>query len=170
MEVNGRALAVGEPAKSPVASAIPLTRASCSGSDASGIEEHPVFPVKRIAINHDEVGLQFRDGEFRSLLATGVYWLYDPFDKLQVDIVSQREPSLVHDKLDVIVKSGALDSKAVVVDLQQSQRGLVWINGRFSHTLHQGLYAYWTRFADVRVEVIESRKPQPEHPRLVLLA
>lgn len=129
-----------------------------------------MFPVKRIEISNGEVGLQFRDGEFRSLLTAGVYWFYDPFDKLQVDIVSQREPSLVHNKLDMIVNSGALDSQAVVVDLQNSQRGLVWINGQFSHTLYPGLHAYWTRFADVRVEVIEARKAQCAPARLALLA
>ena len=61
--------------------------------------------------------------------------------------MSQREPWLVHEKLDVIVKSGALKDRAVVLDLKDYERALVWIDGRFSHILPPGLYAYWTSAA-----------------------
>src|SRR6185295_7413124 len=68
-----------------------------------------------------------------------------------------------HDKLDMIVKSGALANGAEVVDLKDYQRGLVWIDGRFSHVLPRGLYAYWTGTKDVRVEVIDARNVRFQH-------
>ena len=77
-----------------------------------------------------------------------------------------REPWLVHEKLDVIVKSGALKDRAVVLDLKDYERALVWIEGRFSHILPPGLYAYWTMLRDVKVEVIDARKVRFEHPDL----
>ena len=104
-----------------------------------------------------EAGLYFHDGEFRGLLDAGRHWFVDPLRKVQVDVVSQRSPWLTHEKLDVIVKSGALKGRAVVLDLKDNQRALVWIDGRFSHILPPGLYAYWTTFRDVVVEVIDAK-------------
>jgi hypothetical protein len=77
---------------------------------------------KHIKIRSYEVGLYFRDGEFKRLLPVGRYWLFDPLWKVQVDVVSQRAPWLTHDKLDVIVNSGALAGRAEVVDLKTSER------------------------------------------------
>jgi hypothetical protein len=76
---------------------------------------------KRVKVRSYEAGLYFRDGEFKRLLSAGRYWLFDLFRRVQVDIVSQRVPWLVHDKLDVIVKSGALAGRAEVVDLKDYQ-------------------------------------------------
>jgi regulator of protease activity HflC (stomatin/prohibitin superfamily) len=118
---------------------------------------------KHVKIRSYEVGLYFRDGEFKRLLSAGSYWLFDPLWKAQVDIVSQRAPWLVHEKLDVIVKSGALIGRAEVVDLKDYQRALVWIDGRFSHILPPGLYAYWTGVKDVRIEVVDARKVRFQH-------
>jgi len=103
-----------------------------------------------------EVGLHFHDGEFRGLLDAGRHWFFDPLGKVQVDVAAQRSPWLSHEKLDVIVKSGALKDRAVVLDLKDNQRALVWIDGRFSHILPPGLYAYWTAFRDVVVQVVEA--------------
>jgi regulator of protease activity HflC (stomatin/prohibitin superfamily) len=118
---------------------------------------------KRIHIHSYEVGLYFRDGEFRGLLAPGRRWLFDPLWKTRVDVVSQRAPWLQHDKLDMIVRSGALAGRAEVLDLKDYQRALVWIDGRFSHILPPGLYAYWTGVKDVRVEAIDARQVRFVH-------
>ncbi len=113
--------------------------------------------LKLIKIHDDEVGLHFHDGEFRGLLNPGRHWFFDPLGRLRVEIVSQRAPWLVHAKLDVIVKAGVLDGRTVVVDLKDYERALVWIDGRFSHVLAPGLYAYWTTMRDVKIEVVDAR-------------
>jgi regulator of protease activity HflC (stomatin/prohibitin superfamily) len=118
---------------------------------------------KQVKIRSYEVGLYFRDGEFKGLLSEGRHWLFDPLWKVQVDVVSKRLPWLTHEKLDMIVKSGALDGRAEVVDLKDNQRALVWIEGRFSHILPPGLYSYWTGMKDVRVEVAEARQVRFQH-------
>src|SRR5215467_6368626 len=122
--------------------------------------------LKRIDIRSYEMGLHFRNREFKGLLAEGRYWFFDPLGKVRVEIVSMRDPWLVDEKLDVIVKSGALKDRAVVLDLKDYERALVWIDGRFSHILPPGLYAYWTMLRDVKVEVIDARKVRFEHPDL----
>jgi regulator of protease activity HflC (stomatin/prohibitin superfamily) len=118
---------------------------------------------KRYKIKSYEMGLYFRDGEFRRLLARGAHWFIDPLFKVRVDVVSQREPWLVHEKLDLIVKSGALGSRATVIDLKDYERALVWIEGRFNQILGPGLYAYWTGQKKVRVEVVDARSVRFEH-------
>ncbi|MFG0295454.1 MAG: slipin family protein [Maioricimonas sp. JB045] len=159
-----------------------------------------MFFIKRFKIRSYEAGLYFRDGEFRGLLEAGTHWFVDPLGKVRVDVVSQRDPWLVHEKLDLIARSGALDGRAVVLDLKDHERALVWIENRFSHllpamgdgsfctlspdapersrsrvnrsgqTVCDGLYAYWTGQKEVRVEIVDARQVRFEHPELAVIA
>jgi regulator of protease activity HflC (stomatin/prohibitin superfamily) len=125
--------------------------------------------LKMITIQRYDVGLCFRDGEFRGLLEAGRYWFIDPLGRVRVDVVSQRAPWLVHDKLDVIVKSGVLADRAVVLDLKDHERALVWIDRRFSHVLPPGQYAYWTTYRDVQAEIVDARSVRFTHPELPVI-
>ena len=123
---------------------------------------------KHIKIRSYEIGLLFRDREFKRLLEPGSYWLFDigwllPWrGRLKADIVSKRDPWLVHEKLDLIVRSGVLKDRAIVLDLKDYERALVWIDGRFSHVLPPRLYAYWTGLRDVRTEVVDLSRAADE--------
>jgi regulator of protease activity HflC (stomatin/prohibitin superfamily) len=125
-----------------------------------------MFFFKRYAIRSFEMGLHFRDGEFRGLLGTGTHWFFDPFGKIAVDIVSRRAPFLVHEKLDLIVKSGVLKGFAEVLDLQDDERALVWVDRRFARILGPGQYAYWTDPRQVRIEIVPARRTRFEHEDL----
>src|SRR5205809_2233954 len=125
--------------------------------------------LKRFNIRSYEIGLYFRNREFKGLLARGRHWLLDPLGKVRVEVVSMREPWLVHEKLDVIVKSGALKDRAVVLDLKDYERALVWVDGRFSHVLPAGLYAYWTTFRQVAVEIVDARRVRFDHENLPVI-
>jgi regulator of protease activity HflC (stomatin/prohibitin superfamily) len=125
--------------------------------------------LKTVRIRSYEVGLHFRDGELKGLLGVGRHWFFDPLGKVKVEVVSQRAPWLTHEKLDVIVRSGALAGRAAVLDLKDRQRALVWIDGRFSHVLPPGLYAYWTTFREVVVEVVNAESVRFEHKDLQMI-
>lgn len=125
--------------------------------------------LKTFKVRTFEMGLYFRDSEFKGLLGAGRYWFVDPLGKVRVEVVSQRAPWLVHEKLDMIVKSGALAERATVLDLKDRQRALVWIDGRFSHILPPGLYAYWTTFREIRVEVIDAHRARFDHANLPVI-
>ncbi len=125
--------------------------------------------LKTVKIRSFEAGLLFRDGEFKGLLAEGRHRFFDPLNKVAVQVVSKRDPWLVHERLDVIVKSGALKDCAIVLDLKDYQRALVWIDGRFSHVLPPGLYAYWTTHREVATEVVDARKVRFEHQDLQVI-
>jgi regulator of protease activity HflC (stomatin/prohibitin superfamily) len=125
--------------------------------------------LKRIKVREYEAGLYFREGEFRGLLEAGRHWFFDPLGRVCVDVVSQRAPWLAHGKLDIIVKSRALEGRAKVLDLKDYERALVWVDGRFSHVLPAGLYAYWTTFCDVKVEIVDARAVRFVHADLPVI-
>jgi regulator of protease activity HflC (stomatin/prohibitin superfamily) len=125
--------------------------------------------LKIIKIRSYEVGLLFRNGEFKRLLGAGRHWFLDPLGKIHVEVVSQRAPWLNHQQLDVIVKSGALGERAEVLDLKDHQRALVWIDGRFSQVLAPGLYVYWKTFREVAVQVIQAHTARFEHADLSVI-
>jgi regulator of protease activity HflC (stomatin/prohibitin superfamily) len=103
------------------------------------------------------------------LLEPGRYWFADLLGRVHVEIVSQRAPWLAHEKLDVIVKSGALGDRALVLDLKDYERALIWIDGRFSHVLPPGLYAYWTTFRTVKCEIVDARAMRFDHADLPVI-
>lgn len=125
-----------------------------------------MFILKRINIHSYEKGLHFHNGEFKGILGQGRYWVFDPFMNKRVDVVSQRDPWLRHEYLDAIIKSGALEGQAEVVDLKDGQRGLVWVDGRFSAVLGPGQYALWTQYRKVRVETVDAQAARFDHPAL----
>lgn len=126
-----------------------------------------MFPYRKVKVRSFEKAIVWRDGEFERILDQGVHWLLDPKLKTKVDIVSTRDPWLTHESLDVIVKSGALEERATVVDLRDRERGLVWIEGRFAKILEPGLYALWTETMKVKVEVVDTTGVRFDHPRIV---
>lgn len=128
-----------------------------------------MFLFKHVKIRNYEVGLLFRDGEFERLLTSGKHWVFDPLGKTKIDVVSQRDPWLTHEKLDLIVKSGQLQDRAVILDLKDYERALVWIENRFSIILSGGLYVYWTGQKQVRVEVVDSRNVRFEHDQFKVI-
>ena len=127
------------------------------------------LPFIRRHVSGYEHGLVFREGDFVELLNPGTAWFFDPFRRVRVDLVSRLKPWLIHDQLDQIVKSGRLADLAVVLEVQDHQRALVWIDQRFNRVLTPGRYVYWTSPGEVRVEVVETRSPRFEHPELKTL-
>ena len=119
-----------------------------------------------VKIAQYERGLLFRDRDFVGVLRPGRHIYFDPFFKLRVEIHATSEPSLETSRLDVIVASGALEDEAVVVDLADGERALVWIDGRLEAVLVPGLYAFWTSMKRVDVERIDARQVRFDHPKL----
>lgn len=129
-----------------------------------------MYPMKKFTIRSYEAGLFFYDGEFKGVLFAGKHRFWDWSNKVKVEVVSQRAPWLLHEKLDVIVKSGALAGHAEVVDLRDHQRALVWVDGRFSHVLPPGLYAYWTTHRTVKIEIVDASQVRFEHAEASVIA
>jgi regulator of protease activity HflC (stomatin/prohibitin superfamily) len=125
---------------------------------------------RRFKVREHERGLLFVDRAFKAVLRPGVRYFWDPLRKVHVDVVSVRDVWLDHKDLDVIVRSGALGAEAGVVDLKDHERAVVWVDGRVEAVLKPGLYALWTVFHDVRVEVFDAHAVRFEHADLAAIA
>jgi regulator of protease activity HflC (stomatin/prohibitin superfamily) len=122
--------------------------------------------IRYIKIKPHDRGLLFRDGALKAVLQPGRHWYLDPLYKLRLERVSARDPWLRHKDLDLIVKSGKLGDDAIVVDLKDTERALVWIDGRFAAMLDSDLYVLWTSERKVRVETIDAWAMQLVHADL----
>lgn len=119
----------------------------------------------RIKVREFERAFLIRNKEFKRVLGPGVHWMSNPF-RAYVEVSSVREPLIKSGHLDVIVKKGALGDEAIVLELEDTQRAIVWMDGRFYTILGPGLYALWTVFHKIDVEVIDAREGRFTHPRL----
>lgn len=119
--------------------------------------------LNKVKIRSYEKGLLFRDGEFKQLLNEGTYWLFDPYLKNEVQVISMKNTWFEHENLDLIVKSGALENSALVLDLKDNQRALIWIEGRFAKVLKPGLYVLWKDLVEIRVEQVDISSVRFDH-------
>ncbi len=125
--------------------------------------------IRLIKVRENERGLLFRDHVFKGLLGVGRHVVFDPLFRVRVDKASVRDGWLEHRELDVIVKSGALGREARVLDLKDHERAIVSLDGRLDAVLGPGLYALWTVFREVKVEVLDARVVRFEHDKLPLI-
>jgi regulator of protease activity HflC (stomatin/prohibitin superfamily) len=125
--------------------------------------------IKTVKVHSYEKGLLFRSKEFRGLLDARRHYFVNPVVRDRIDVVDLRDPWLNHRQLDLIVKSGALKDKAEVLDLQDFERALVWVDGRFQRIVSGGLYALWTSHRKVRVQIIDAREVLFNHPDISVI-
>jgi regulator of protease activity HflC (stomatin/prohibitin superfamily) len=125
--------------------------------------------IRLIEIREYERGLMFRNRVFRKVLRPGRHLVPDPLFRVRIEKVSVRDTWLVSKDLDVIVRSGALGDEIRVLDLEDYERALVWVDGRFEGVYGAGLRALWTVFHDVRVEIVDARAGHFEHTDLAVI-
>lgn len=127
--------------------------------------------IRLIRIGKYERGLMFRGREFIKVLRPGRKLIFNPLFRVRIDKVSVRDVWLFSGYLDVILRSGALDGEVRVLDLNDYERALVWVDGRFLGVYGPDLSALWTVFHDVRVEIVDAREGRLDRPDLsVILA
>jgi regulator of protease activity HflC (stomatin/prohibitin superfamily) len=113
--------------------------------------------IRWFRVRENERALVFRHGAFLGTLPPGRHLRFDPLWRERIDVVSVREPWLRHPCLDVIVRSGRLGDEAIVLDLADHERALVWVDGRLDAVLRPGISVLWTVFHAVRVQVVDAR-------------
>src|SRR5438477_8084936 len=124
-----------------------------------------MFYTKKIRPH--ERGFLFRDGDLIAVLEPGRVWRWDPFAKERIDIVGTRNAWLIHKDIDLIVRSGLLRNDAIVLDLVDHERALVWIDGRFDRIAGPGRHVRWRVDHEIRVEISHVRKTRLDHSALM---
>jgi regulator of protease activity HflC (stomatin/prohibitin superfamily) len=128
-----------------------------------------VVLIRRFKIRSTERGFLFHDRELVRKLEPGTHWVFDPFMKTRVEVLSVRNAWVETPNLDVLVKAGALGAEAEVLNLADGERALVWIDGRFAAAVKPGLSALWTVFHEVRIERVSVSEPRFTHGRLAAI-
>lgn len=122
-----------------------------------------MFGFKTVQVQSFELAFLFKEKEFIKVLPAGKYRFFDPFGKIQVDIVSKLDTWIIHPKLDLLIRSNKLPDEVQVIDLKDYERALVWVDKRFYGILAPAKYAYTAAYRDVKVEVIDTRNVRFEH-------
>jgi len=122
--------------------------------------------IRYIHIRPHERGLLWRDGDLIEVLRPGRYVRWNWLFKLRLDRISTRNVWLAHNDVDVIVRSGLLEDDAIVLDLLDHERALVWIDGRFDRIARPGRYVLWRVDHEVRVEIVDTHDVRLAHREL----
>lgn len=124
---------------------------------------------KTIRIRKHELGLWFRHNELHRVLEQGKYIAWSiPFrDKSdRFEIINTLSPRFEHDNLKALVRDERIASHLCVVDLKDTERALIWIDGRLGAILSSGIHAFWNQNAEVVVERFDVSSGRFEHPKL----
>jgi regulator of protease activity HflC (stomatin/prohibitin superfamily) len=122
--------------------------------------------IRRVRIDEFEKGLVFQHGELIRLLDKGRYWILNLNMSKRIEVVSTKDIYLMHRDLDIIAQSGLLKDRAIVLDIKDTQRALVWKNGRFDSILPPGFYVLWNKPHQVQVEIVDTEKVLFQHEKL----
>ncbi len=119
-------------------------------------------------IRANQKALILRDGELSAVLGKGRYW-FNPFADVSVTVYDVRQPQIFHPDLELMIKSGLLEEAAETLQLNDSQRALLWIDGRFNQVLMPGCYAFWKAPHTVKFQIVDATKPRFSHPDLMTI-
>lgn len=121
-----------------------------------------------IRIRRHERGLWFRHGDFMGVLGPGKhrFWsrLWSRRDR--VEIASTLATRVQHDLIDLIAAHDAARDELLVIDLNDTERGLLWKDDRLAEILGPGRHVFWRSPSVLQVEVHRVTDGRLEHPRL----
>ncbi len=122
----------------------------------------------KVRIRKWEVGLWFRHGDFKRPLTPGVHWLLWPvnFWRNRIERINVFSTKFKHVMLDLMLENARLRDMLTVVDLDDSQRALVWKDGRIGWMLGPGRHAFWKHPYTLTVEVFDVNEFVFEHPKI----
>ncbi|WP_226469326.1 slipin family protein [Luteimonas panaciterrae] len=113
-----------------------------------------MFWTKRVVIGDGERGLVYRNRQFERVLNAGVYRIYDPLNRVEVNVHGIAQPEYTGRDVDALIACLGPDLGAnfVLADLGTDEVGLVLKNGKLEDVLAPGTRKlYWRGL--VRVEV-----------------
>ena len=122
-----------------------------------------------VRVRKHERGLLFKHGDFVRLVGPGRYTLWSNLVRPGVevvDVINTLGTKFEHKLLESLVREPSVASALTVVDLADSQRALVWKDGRLAFVLGPGRHAFWKTEAKLEVEVFDVSTVRFEHPKL----
>jgi regulator of protease activity HflC (stomatin/prohibitin superfamily) len=116
-----------------------------------------------VDIKSHERGLLFERGDFTRVLRPGRVIV---FGNKRVEIVDTLKTRLEHALLEVLVKNEDLRRELVVVENSDTQRALIWKDGRAFAIVGTGRFAFWNTMARIEAEVFDVESIRFTHRKL----
>ena len=120
--------------------------------------------MKKIIINENQKGFLFKNGKYVKLLDAGKYHLYG--DR-EIMVNSLDQPVLCPKcALETLLADKAVAEQVAVVEVDDEELALHYVNGKFSSVLHRGRYAFWSvvnqhefRMVDISTPIVDESVP-----------
>jgi regulator of protease activity HflC (stomatin/prohibitin superfamily) len=120
--------------------------------------------LKIIQIKLHERGLLFERGDFVAVLPPGRHIVLGLAK--QVEIVDTLKVSFTHPLLEMLVKNADLQRELLVIENSDTQRAVIWKDGRAWYIIGAGRYAFWTTTALVEAEIFDIESIRFKHTKM----
>jgi regulator of protease activity HflC (stomatin/prohibitin superfamily) len=120
--------------------------------------------LKIVYIKMHERGLLFEQGDFVGVLAPGRHLVLG-LNK-RVEIVDTLKTRFEHPLLELLIKHAALQRELLVIENGDTQRAIVWKDGRAFAIVGTGRYAFWNTTALMEAELFDIESIRFQHSKL----
>ena len=96
--------------------------------------------MKNVKINAWQIGLVFKNGEYKRMLVAGSYWFWGREQVYVYDITKQFVPPV---ELNILLQDEHLADILQVVEVKDNEIVLQYENGLLKQVLNPGRYAFW---------------------------
>jgi regulator of protease activity HflC (stomatin/prohibitin superfamily) len=117
--------------------------------------------MKRVTIAQHERGLKFCNRSFKAILEPGVYRIFDPLKRTEVQVYDLSVPEFEHARVDFLVKEAraTMEQYFTIVELGDREVGAVYKNGRVAGLIAPGKrQLYWRGPIEVSVQKYDITK------------
>lgn len=113
--------------------------------------------MKKVVINEKQKGLLFKNGKFIKLLDAGKYYLLGDrqIERLNLDEMLESENCA----LDTLLQNKQIAEQTSVIEVEDQQMALHYVNGKFVQVLKKGKYAFWTAFQKHEFRMVDISTP-----------
>jgi regulator of protease activity HflC (stomatin/prohibitin superfamily) len=119
-----------------------------------------------IDLADNERALVWFDGRFEAILGAGLYAVWKGFKTVEVERFDAREARVECSDLASVMAASEAGHYLETRTVSDGHVGLVWLDGQFEGFLDAGLYAFWRKPRQVRVDVFDLTKARFEDVRL----
>jgi hypothetical protein len=120
--------------------------------------------LKIVYIKRHERGLLFDRGDFTGVLAPGSHFVLGLGKR--VEIVDTLKLAFSHPLFDMLVKNEGLQRELLIVANSDTQRAVIWKDGRAWYIIGAGRYAFWNTTAQIEAEIFDIEAIRFVHPKL----